>query len=115
MYWRLLTSVSDPSPCTRRSIGTRSGTSPTGCSINPGEIDDRRHVPVRAHADRGPAIIRKRPPGILDQRIYLLRRPVLGELDHPRGSARSDAGGRAIDENQRGKGIAANQGDQEAA
>src|SRR5207245_1876965 len=114
-YWRLLTSVSDRSPYTRRSIGTQSRTSPTGYSINQGEIDDRRNVLVRAHVDRGPAIIRKRPPGILDQGIYLPGRPVLGQLDHHRGSARSNAGGRAVDENQRWKGIAGNQGDQEAA
>src|SRR5439155_14304819 len=68
-YWRLLTSVSDRSPYTRRSIGTQSRTSPTGYSINQGEIDDRRNVLVRAHADRGAAIIRNRPPGILDQGI----------------------------------------------
>src|SRR6266481_6221081 len=96
-YWRLLTSVSDHSPYTRRSIGTQSRTSPTGYSINQGGIDDRRNVLVRAHADRGPAIIRNRAPDILDQDVYLPGRPVLGQLDHHRGSARSDAGGRAVD------------------
>src|SRR6266436_8080542 len=114
-YWRLLTSVSDRSPCTRRSIGTQSRASPTGCSISQGEIDDGSNILVWGHADRGPAIIRNRSPGILDQGIYLPGRPVLGQLDHHRGSARRDAGGRAADENQRRKGIAGNQGDQEAA
>src|SRR5437588_12985619 len=86
-YWRLLTSVSDRSRYTRRSIGTRSRTSPTGYSINQGEIDDRRNVLVWARVDPRPAIIRKRPPGILDQGIYLPGRPVLGQLDHHRSSA----------------------------
>src|SRR6266403_4167908 len=105
-YWRLLTSVSDRSPYTRRSIGIQSRTSPIGYAINQGEIDDRRNVLAWAHVDRGPAIIRKRPPGILDQGIHVPGRPVLGQLDHHRGSARRDAGGRAADENQRRKGIA---------
>src|SRR5437016_14389313 len=88
-YWPLLTSVSDRSPYTRRSIGTQSPTSPTGYSISQGEIDDRRNVLGYAHVDRGPAIIHKRRPGGLDQGIYLPGRPVPGQLDHHRGTVRS--------------------------